>query len=253
MKNIRGGMGLGDALYVQSVARHLTEQGQRLRVFTAWPDVFRPLPVETAPFSRQGVDILAHYSTRKAIEGTTQFEDCCASAGIKEPIDLRIDWKASAPIAESTKPIVLVQLPRSPMGRTDGFGADLLPDCRQIQRAIDALRGRATIVQVGAGKRLYEFRNIDIDLADKTTIPQLFDLTASATALLGYVSYFVPLAESFDKPSLLVWSKRGLRSQHRYIRQITPEKILHKASSCSILDDAHADAIEEAAHELLQR
>lgn len=254
MKSIRGGMGLGDALYVQSVARHLTEQGQKLRVHTAWPDVFAHLGTEIAPFSRQGIDILAHYSARKAIEGTTQFEDCCASAGISGRIDLRLDWMRPPQVTlPAHKPIVLVQLPRNPMGRTDGFGADLLPDCRQLQRAIDALRGRATLVQVGSGKRLFDFKHIDIDLVDKTTVPQLFDLTQQARALLGYCSFFVPLAESFDRPSLLIWSRRGLKSPHRYVRQITPEKILHKASSVAVLDDAHADAIEEAAHALLAR
>lgn len=252
MKTIRGGMGLGDALYVQAIVRHLTQRGQNLRVNTAWPDVFRHLGVETAPFSRQGVDILAHYSTRKGIEGTTQFEDCCASAGISEPVDLRIDWPTRADSFDE-RPMVLVQLPRAPMGRSDGFGAELLPDCRQIQRAIDVLLGQATIVQVGSGKALHQFKGIDHDLTNRTTIPQLFDLAAACTAMLGYVSFFVPLAESFSKPSLLVWSKRGLKSPHRYIRQITPQKILHKRSSAAILDTAQPDEIEEAARALLQR
>jgi hypothetical protein len=71
-------MGLGDALYVQSVVRHLVEKGESLRVCTAWPDVFRQLgpQVSTAPFSRQ-VQILAHYSAKKQKVGTTQFEDVC--------------------------------------------------------------------------------------------------------------------------------------------------------------------------------
>lgn len=250
--NIRGGMGLGDALYVQSVARHLIEQGKQLKVLTAWPDVFRHLPVQTGPFSRQGVDILAHYSARKAIAGTTQFQDCCISAGIKEPVDLRLDWPHAETISVDL-PIVLVQLPRAPMGRTDGFGAELLPDCRKIQMAIDAMRGRAYIVQVGSGKRLYEFKGIDLDLVDQTSVPRLLDLAAGCDAMLGFCSYFVPLAESLNKPSLLVWSKAGLKSRHAYVRQITPQKILHKPSSRAIMDDAHRDEIEGAAHALLGR
>ena len=81
MRSIRGGMGLGDALYVQAVARHITATGERLLVCTAWPDVFKPLgdKVEFAPFRRQRIDVLAHYSTRKALP-TKQFDDVCAAA-----------------------------------------------------------------------------------------------------------------------------------------------------------------------------
>ena len=42
MKTIRGGRGLGDALYVQGVVRHLVGLGQRLAVRSDWPEVFRP-------------------------------------------------------------------------------------------------------------------------------------------------------------------------------------------------------------------
>lgn len=261
-KSIRGGMGLGDALYVQSVVRHLVEQGQSLRVCTAWPDVFKQLGdrVTTAPFSRQ-VQILAHYSARKQKPGTTQFEDVCITAGLREKVDLRLDWKAEdaalvAWLKDSAdgRPIVLVQLPRSPMGRTDGFGAELLPDCRVIDRAIARLkeRKRALIVQVGKGASLYGLHGIDIDLANKTTVRQMLDLSTIASGFLGYVSFLVPLAESFSKPALLVWSSRGLKSRQPYISAITPKKVLHKPSSRFVLDDAKPAQIHEAADAFMQ-
>jgi hypothetical protein len=69
VRAIRSGMGLGDALYCQAVARYFVQRGERLKVCTAWPDVFRPLGdmVRLAPFQRSGIDILAHYSARKPI------------------------------------------------------------------------------------------------------------------------------------------------------------------------------------------
>jgi hypothetical protein len=254
-------MGLGDALYVQSVARHLIETGgERLRVHTAWPDVFRPLgeSVELVKFSRTGVQIIAHYPRRKSIPETTQFEDCCVSAGIRGPVDLRLDWKATnheliGRLQEPGRPIVFVQLPRAPMGRKDGFGSELLPDCAAIQIAIDRLKERALIVQIGSGKALHRFEGIDIDLANQTSVSDLLDAATVADGFLGYVSFIVPLAESLSKRALLIWSRRGLRSPTLYVRQITPSKVLHKQTCRHVLDDAGAEAIEAAADALIPR
>jgi hypothetical protein len=252
-------MGLGDAIYVQSVVRHLVQKGESLRVCTAWPDVFRQLgpKVTTAPFTRQ-VNILAHYSARKQKVGTTQFEDVCQTAGIREKVDLRLDWKVEDEklvgwLKETAdgRPIVLVQLPRSPMGRKDGFGAELLPDCRVIDRVIARLKTRrALIVQIGAGASLYGLSGIDVDLSNRTTVGQMFDVATAADAFVGYCSFLIPLAESFNKPALLVWSRRGLRSGQPYIRAITPQKILHKKTSRALMDDTNETQIDEAADAL---
>lgn len=256
-RSIRGGMGLGDALYVQSVARHLVKRGESLRVHSAWPDVFRPLgdKVEIVPFSRQNINILAHYSLRKKFT-TTQFEDCCIAAGIKEKVELRLDWTPTnhdmlGDLKSYGLPIVFVQLPRAPMGRKDGFGAELLPNCAAIQKAIDRLRGKALLVQIGSGKALFEFEGIDIDLANKTTVSDLIDLATVAHGFLGYVSFIIPLAESLDKPALLVWSRRGLKSGVAYVSSITPKKILYKPTSRHVMDDASDEEINEAADALL--
>lgn len=251
LRGIRCGRGLGDSLYLQAVVRHLVAKGERFKVRSDWPDVFRPLGdrVSVAPFSRE-VDIVAHYAPRKGVKGTTQFEDCCIGAGITGPVDLRLDWTVTdRPLVESLKargkPILCVQLPRSPMGRTDGFGADLLPDCNVIQGVIDALCERALIVQIGAGEPLYKFHGIDVDLANKTSVSEMLDVASIAAGFLGFVSFVVPLAESFSKPALIVWSSRGLRSAHLYVRQIAPQKIIHRPSTVAVMDD-QPEQIREA-------
>lgn len=242
MLSIRGGRGLGDSLYLQSIVRHLLEQGhQNIRVRSDYPDVFSQLPVDVAPFSRN-VTVTAHYASRKGHLGTTQFEDACLSAGIREAIPLRLDWKVTNPalvekIKAPGKPILVVQLPRSPMGRTDGFGAELLPDCRVIQKHLDALKETHTVVQVGAGASLFDFTGIDFDLANQTTVAEMIDVASVADRFLGYVSFLVPLAESFGKPALFVWSAKGMSSRSLYIRQITPRKVLQLKTSTYVLDD----------------
>ncbi len=244
MRSIRGGSGLGDSLYLQSVVRHLVEQGHELRVHSDYPAVFSPLEgrVQVAPFTRIGVDIMAHYTTRKGLSGTDQFEDMCINAGINGPVDLRMDWQPrNRALIDKLKnkgvPVVCVQLPRAPMGRSDGFGKELLPDCRVIQHLINDLRDQAYIVQIGSGEPLFRFTGINLDLAGQTSVSDLIDVASVADGFIGYVSFVVPLAESLGKPALMVWSSKGLRAPLRYVRQITPKKILHKDSSIAVIDD----------------
>jgi hypothetical protein len=259
MRTLRGGRGLGDSIYLQSIAHHFTRKvGERICVATDFPAVFEQMGrrVKTIPFTRQGITVLAHYVARKGIRGTSQFTDMCMQAGILQPIPLHLEWSPTdeqfvKPLAELGKPVVCVQLPRAPMGRVDGFGAELLPDCSAIQAAIDALRGRATLVQIGSGRSLHDFDGIDVDLANRTTVSQLIDIVATSHACIGYPSFIVPLAESLGKPSLVFWSRAGLRSQTAFIAQVTPEKILHKLSSVAIHDDASAKEILHAARALL--
>ncbi|HBA32966.1 MAG TPA: hypothetical protein DCZ12_02385 [Gammaproteobacteria bacterium] len=243
MRSIRGGRGLGDAMYVQAVARHLVHKGEKLRVYNDWPDLFLPLgdAVVTRPFSR-AVDITAHYSMRKDCRDTNQFEDCCIQAGLKEPADLMLDWTITDhPFIDSVikqakcKPICLVQMYREPMNRKDGFGLELLPDPMRYQAMIDDIQ--AFKVLVGGGKPLHPVGNVDLDLTNKTSVCQLMDLAYICDAMFGFCSFMVPMAEQFDKRALFLWSRKGTKSQKRYIKQITPKKILHKSTSQAVFDD----------------
>jgi|GEM_PF-3556381 len=260
MLSIRGGSGLGDSLYIQSIARHLVETGEAVEVCSNWPDVFRPLAgkVAISPFRRDRIDRLAHYTNRKGIAGTDQFQDCCLRAGITEQIDLRLDWTPLdgdliGRVRASRRPVIVVQLPRAPMARTDGVGRELLPDCRVIQRIINRIGKRAFFVQVGTGVPLYCFKGIDLDLAGRTSVAGLIDVVSACDGCLGYVSFIVPLAESLNKPALLVWSWRGLESRHDFIRQIVLAKILHRTSSRAIFDNGPESDLEAAADAFLEQ
>jgi hypothetical protein len=251
---IRGGMGLGDAIYVQAVARHFVQSGKRVQVCSAWPEVFKHLPVKVTPFTRLSVDKVAHYTRGKNRPGTTQFQDCCIEAGIKDDVPLTIDWRPSTGIASTLpggKPIALVGLPRTPMGRIDGFGDEILPDCSVIQRIIDTNADRLHFVQVGAGDALFKFRNLALDLSNRTTVTELFDLAMFSTSVLGYCSFMVPLAEVFDKPALFVWSHRIRSARHGFVRAITPKKVLHKTTSAYVFDDHPIEAALERANAIL--
>lgn len=263
LTSIRAGMGLGDALYLQSIARHLLKREYALEVCTAWPDIFLPLrdQIVISEFRRDRIARLAHYTDRKRTPGTDQFQDCCIRAGIQEPVDLRLDWlpqniELVLQLRAVGKPVIAVQLPRAPMNRTDGFGASLLPNCNVIQRVIDRVGRRAFFVQIGSGEALYRFDGIDLDLANKTSVTELIDVGYAADGFLGYVSYIVPLAESLGKPALLIWSRAGLDSQEPrrdFIRAITPKKILHRETSRAIIDDCSEVEFAGAVHALCEQ
>jgi len=258
---IRSGAGLGDSLYLQAVVRHmlLTRDVGKIEARTYFPEVFLPFGnrVITSAFDRRGCSHIAHYSLRKK-EVTDQFRDCCIQAGIRESVDLVLDWN---PVNEElvrtlrryagAKPIIFVGLPRLPMDRSDGYGAELSPDFTVIQRIINEIKGEAVLVQVGKGKPLFEFAGLDFNLANETSVSEAIDVGYAADGFLGYVSFLVPLAESFSKPGLYVWARRGLASRTEYVRLITPDKVLHRRSSAAIFDDAAEAEIKYAARALL--
>jgi hypothetical protein len=259
VRTMRGGRGLGDTIYLQSIAAEFVKDGHPICVASDYPEVFTPLgrKVRVIAFTRVGITILAHYSMRKGAEGTTQFQDMCLAAGFRRGVDLRLDWKVADQaivdrVQAAGRPVVCVQLPRAPMGRTDGFGAEVLPNCERIQEAIDMIGDRATLVLLGSGRALYNFSGIDIDLTGKTSVSQLLDVASVSAGFVGYPSFFVPLAESFNRRSLIFWSTAGLRSAQPFISSITPAKVLHKKTSRAILDTASEGEISDAVESLLR-
>lgn len=261
-KTIRCGRGLGDALYLQGVVRHLVEEeGANLHVLTDWPEVFKPLEgrVQIMPFTRNNVDIIAHYTLRKHYKSTTQFKDCCVQAGITKNIDFRLDWKPTKKHIINTikaqagdRKILLVEMVREPMNRADGFAMELLPKFEVMQATLDRLKEHYFTVLVGKGKSKYEYTGIDLDLRDKTDTEDLINAASIADALFGYCSFFVPLAESLDKKAMFVWSKKGLNSMEQFIRTITPQKILHKKSSHHIVDNWTEEQMTESIDDFLR-
>jgi hypothetical protein len=203
VKTIRAGRGLGDSIYLASIVRAFGERGKSLSVFSDYPDVFKFTPgaAQVVPFRRVGCDLVCHYVGGKADKRTTQFADmvACVREHLREtPVPLKLAWKPepSPVLAECAigLPVVLVQMPRPPMNRADGFGAELMPQFPAMQRVVSRLAERAHVVQIGAGDPLYRFEGLGLDMANRTTVSQLIDLAHHADGLVGFPSFVVPLA-----------------------------------------------------------
>lgn len=240
MITVRGGSGLGDALYIRAAVEIMLRTEKAITVCCDYPDVFIGLDVRVEPFRRTNIKRLAHYSLRKAEAKTSQWEDVCIQAGIV-PEPMRINWSRQNPALVQEirrlacgRPVVLVHGGITPMGRTDGFGAEVLP----LKRGFDSVLrgfGDCYTVRVGKGASAYPL-NVSLDLTDMTTIPDLIDLAQDCDGIVGQCSYAVPLAEAFEKAAMFVWSDRGLKSKSAYVRQITPQKILSRESSMFVID-----------------
>jgi hypothetical protein len=245
---MRSGFGLGDAIYLRPIAEHFVRGGADVTVMSEHPEVFIGAGVEVQPFTRQGINVMAHYSLSRA-SPYTQFEDMCRAAAIPT-VPLAFHWEArnqalvnDVETRAAGRPVVLVHGGREPFGRTDGLGLQMVPERAAFDAAL-ACVGDCLTVGIGKADPIYRLP-VELDLHGKTSVSDLLDLALTSSGVIGQCSFAVPLAEVFDKPLLTVWA--GRPPGHHVLRQITPKKILHKRSSSYVMDTWDVGAITNGA------
>jgi hypothetical protein len=249
MSRMRGGSGLGDAIYMRPLAEALVRAGEEVTVCSDYPDVFTGSGAQTEPFSRERITWLAHYTAGKANPKTNQWEDICASAGVAAPLSFEWTVRNTGLIEEvrskaAGRPVVLVHGGRAPMARTDGFGKELLPRKAAMDAVLASFSDCCT-VRIGKGVETYPIKTT-IDLTDATTVTDLLDLGRACDAIVGQCSFIIPLAEVFDRRLLTVWAAHGMQgNMHPYVHQITPQKILSKESSMFVIDSWSDEQIRD--------
>lgn len=251
MKRIRAGSGLGDSLYLRPVCDYYLSMGESVIALTDYPAIFFGTDAAVEPFRRHQFDVVAHYVARKNDPNTTQWQDVCASAGIPEvPFSIKWDIR-NTPLTSSVRQqssgrkIVLVHAGREPMARKDAFAREMLPR-ESAFRAVAESLADCFLVGIGGKDDVHYKPPVDLDLSGKTTVSDLLDLAKICHGAIGQCSFLVPLVELFDKPLLVLWAAAGLESRERYIRTITPKKILCEPTSAHVVDDRPASEIAEA-------
>jgi hypothetical protein len=253
MERIRGGRGLGDAIYLRPIAEHFVRAGTPVSVLSDFDDVFIGSGASVEPFSRtNGANIVAHYVHGKTNPGTTQWQDVCRSARVEA--ELRFSWtvRNTDLIDRLTqdaggRPMILVHGGRAPMGRTDGFGMELLPDRHAFEAALDALSD-CYLVQVGKAPQIYALP-VSVDLNGTTSVSDLLDVASVCAGVVAQCSFAIPLAEVFEKPLLAIWSARAARSESEFIRVTTPQKVLSGPRDSFVVDCWPHKHIREVARE----
>lgn len=254
MERIRGGRGLGDALYLRPIAEHFIRSGTSVSVLSDYGDVFIGSGAGVEPFSRtNGASIVAHYVQGKENPDTTQWQDVCKSARVGV-LPLRFGWTVrNTELVEDLKakaagrPLVIVHGGREPMDRKDGFGLELLPTKAAFDAALEAL-GDCYTVQIGKATQIYPLP-VDVDLNGSTSVSDLLDIASICDGIVAQCSFAVPLAEVFDKPLLAIWSARAQRSPTPFIRATTPKKVLSGPRDSYVIDSWPKRAIQETARE----
>lgn len=250
IKRIRGASGLGDAIYLRPLVEYFMKSEPALRVCSDYPEVFTGLGVVVERFTRHGVGIVAHYAQRKSDERTDQYQDMCLTAGVSDPVPLSFEWSVrnqalidDVRARARGRKVVLLHGGRAPMGRSDGFGAELLPKRDAFHEVLVRMTD-CFLVRIGKDESIYPLP-CHLDLHASTSVTDLLDLGKSCDAMVGQCSFVIPLAEVFDKPLLVVWSAKGMASEKLFISTVTPKKVLHKASSRFIIDNWSPDQIAE--------
>jgi hypothetical protein len=254
MLTIRGNSGIGDAIYTRAIVEYFLCRGERVTVCSDHPEIFAGLDCTVEPFRRVKVKLHAVYTTRKKFSDTNQWQDVCISAGVPRDRPLSITWtRRNHALVENLlrraegRPLVLVHGGRTPMGRSDGFGKELLPRREAFDAVMNRFRECYT-VRVGKGADLYPLP-VSCDLNGSTSVSDLLDLWQACDGIIAQCSFAVPLAEAFGKPAMFVWAAAGLKSPHIYIRQIVPGKVLSKPSSAFVMDSWTDQQIQQEVDE----
>lgn len=250
---IRGGRGLGDAIYLRPIAEHFVRSGAGATVLSDYPEVFAGSGAHVEPFDRNGGNIVAHYVSRKGNLDTTQWQDVCRSACVN--VSLRFEWAVrnralvdQLRAKAEGRPLILVHGGREPMARSDGFGLELVPQEGAFRTVLEALAPDHYLVQVGKAKQIYALPS-HIDLNGTTSVSDVLDIASVCDGVVAQCSFAVPLAEALDKPLLAVWGARHACSSYEFIRQTTPRKVLSGPRDSFVFDNWPASQLREVARE----
>ena len=240
--------GLGDALYLRAVVLHLLKRGEEITVFTQWREVFEDLPIIVkSNHEATGGEDWHHakpclHCRMESMQGLDQFAMCALQAGIREPVELRLDWRPKSGLAESVKhqasgkPILLFQ----PFKKAKNANEALM---RPESSALASQLADSSHFRVKLGHPAHlseEYFPCELDLFGKTSVREALDLCTIADLIVSETSYLTVAAQAMDKPFVCIFSSKGRDSGRHRIMNIKPSRIFHKpALGTALYDEVH--------------
>ena len=206
----KGASGFGDTIYMRVVMEWLVKNcHDRLAIMARYPEVFTGLPVETWDFYRkENIDHFCTYITAKKSE-YTQFQDLLMRGHLPN-IEFTSDLKNRKPSGK-----VLVIPTYAPMNGVSN-AVDMKP------------------MQFEFSKFVTKFHNVEY-LEGKYEFLELVDIFNSASLVIGQVGWIAPMAQMLDVPLILIFTKRAMNSQNRFLRDILPHKIIEKPTTHAVI------------------
>lgn len=235
MITINASKGLGDAIYLRAVVLHMLERGQKLTVYTGWPDVFRDLPVLIKGLSDVTGDEDWHHAKpclhcrMSEMRNMDVFRMACRQAGIDEPVELRMQWQQKnvalvdrIRTAAAGRKIFIYQPHKKVFNRNQA----LVRPARQafadyISRASEYFR-----VRVGHPAFLDEdYGGSELDLFGRISVTDLFDIGSISDVVFSEPSALTAMAQAMGKTTVCMFSREGLESGRNYVGNVKPERI----------------------------
>lgn len=228
--------GLGDAIYLRAAALHMLDRGEQVAVYTQWPTVFSDLPVDVRPLTeREGETDLRHVANSlngHDPQGRSNFAACCANAGIAEPVELRAKWTVrNHALLEriqqlaAGRPIFVYQ----PRKRAQNAEQKLIRPETAPYNAFIGQHSEYFRVRLGQTPFVEFDRSAacEIDLLDKTSISDAFDIGTIGNFFFGESCFIPMLGEANSRRYAVMFTRRALNSEGR-MRFMTPERLFHK-------------------------
>lgn len=222
--------GLGDQIQAIPIMKALLKRDKSLQLVTKYPELWDGI-CKTHPFYPGCKrDKRVSYVSRRPMKHTTQFQDVCLIAGVSKDLSPRIDWKIKniklvekikeKAFFDNKKKICLFKYPYDAMGQNGRF-KEVVPRREPFDLIINHFK---------------DILFVDIDTID-TSVTDLLDLAYSADCLLAQIGHFLPLADAFDKPILLIFAKAGFSHKTPFINGIRPVKFINKDTTHTAVDD----------------
>lgn len=239
MIRINSPRGLGDAIHLRAIVRHLLSIGHEVTVFTRWPEMFGDLPV-TVHAADEAIEYRDLISARACfqcrvpqVREMSQFANACLQAGIDQPIDLDIGWAVrNAPLLKDItgraagRPILVFQ----PLKHVSNSNEELLRPDNDAFRALIGSHRDHFKVRVGHPRFVDDDHALpgDLDLVGKTSVTDAIDLVTICDLVCCEPSFLGIAAQAFDKKVICLFSSRALRSTVIKVAGVTPARVFHK-------------------------
>lgn len=235
---LAGPKGLGDTIYLRAVALHFLDRGERVKVFTRWPDVFWDLPVTLLSMD----DLHRHPNTLHISYLTlmphdaSQFQARCEAAGIQEPVDLTLRWRAVntdllASIRKKAggRKILIYQ----PLKVCRSPGMDVMRPRRDAYRKVIAEHADYFRIKIGHPPYVDNDKELpcELDMLGKGFIRDTFDVCTIGDLFFGECCFVTVIAEALDRPVICMFSRRAKHWT------MTREWQFHKTHLASVVYD----------------
>jgi hypothetical protein len=179
-------------------------------------------------------------------EGLNQFKARCATAGITEPVDLRIDWVVQNEVLVNSirdmaigRKVFIYQPPKL----SKNLEMDLLkPKSFSFARFIAGAKSDEYFrIRMGHSQYVETngHTNYELDLLDRLKVTDALDVCTIGDVFFGEECYLTHIAEALDRQVICMLSRRAALSKE-WVRHRTLERMFEKRHLASVVYDEAA-------------